>query len=155
MLVWACLTLVQRWLMVGRPAGRSVMGMFEDWSRVMGGVLDVAAVPGFLQNLDEFYDLADSESVGWRGLVERWADKHGTAPVGVADLWRLVAPEPDSGLEPLAFDFLDDAKANDRSLRTRFGKRLAAQRDRVFGGYRIAAAERRQGTSRWRLVPIA
>lgn len=152
-LVWACLTLIQRWIADGRRPGRVVLGQFEGWSRVLGGVLDVAGVPGFLQNVDEFYDLADTESAGWRGLVERWADRHGAAAVGVADLWRLVSPDDGSGLEPLVFDFLDDAKATDRSLRTRFGKRLAAQRDRVFGGFRITAAEPKQGAARWRLVP--
>jgi hypothetical protein len=41
-LIAAALTLGQAWLDADRPPGKTVLGMFEDWSRVLGGVLSVA-----------------------------------------------------------------------------------------------------------------
>lgn len=68
-LVWASLTLIQAWLARGRPLGTHRLGMFEDWSQVMGGILDVAEFPGLLTNLDEFYDESDAEGAEWRQFV--------------------------------------------------------------------------------------
>jgi hypothetical protein len=36
----------------------------------------------------------------------------------------------------------------------RFGKMLAAQRDRIFDGYRITFAGREKRVAKWRLVPV-
>src|SRR5207244_2518221 len=45
-LVHAALTLCQAWVAAGRPAGQRTLGMFEGWAEVVGGVLEVAGVPG-------------------------------------------------------------------------------------------------------------
>src|SRR6516164_6851097 len=47
-LVWAALTLARAWIAAGRPAGTEVLGMFEAWTDVIGGILGVAGVPGLL-----------------------------------------------------------------------------------------------------------
>jgi hypothetical protein len=38
----------------GPHAARTRLGMFERWAKVLGGILDVALIPGFLGNLDDF-----------------------------------------------------------------------------------------------------
>jgi hypothetical protein len=50
--VWAALTLVQAWIAKGRPEGERTLGMFERWAKVMGSILEVGLIPGFLKNLD-------------------------------------------------------------------------------------------------------
>ena len=57
-LIWTALTLIRAWLVAGQPEGASVLGGFEAWSRVVGGVLSVAQVPGFLDNVREVYELS-------------------------------------------------------------------------------------------------
>src|SRR5207244_824979 len=47
-LVWACLVLTRAWIAKRRPQGDLVLASFESWSRVMGGILQVAGIPGFL-----------------------------------------------------------------------------------------------------------
>jgi putative DNA primase/helicase len=62
-LVWAALTLVRAWLATGQPEPElRPLGSYEAWSRVMGGILQVAGVEGFLANLNEFYDPANTEA---------------------------------------------------------------------------------------------
>jgi hypothetical protein len=46
-LVAACLTLCQAWIAAGRPRGGRSIGSFENWAHVLGGVLEVAGIPGF------------------------------------------------------------------------------------------------------------
>ncbi len=48
-LVWAALTFVQAWISEGRPPGSRTLGMFESWSEILGGILGVARIGGFLE----------------------------------------------------------------------------------------------------------
>ena len=47
-LVWAALVLGRAWIVAGRPQGAGVLGMFEQWSRVMGGILEGCRYPWLL-----------------------------------------------------------------------------------------------------------
>lgn len=123
LLVRACLVLVQAWLAAGRPRGRARLGSFESWASVMGGILDVAGVPGFLANADDFYATSDAEGEAWRELVALWWERSGTAPMRVADLNALCAER--ELFEELRGD------GTERSQQTKLGKALQASRDRV------------------------
>ena len=68
-LVAACLTLGRAWIAAGMPRHQKTIGSFEGWAEVMGGILEVAGVPGFLGNLKEMYEAADAEGSIWRGFV--------------------------------------------------------------------------------------
>lgn len=145
-LVWAALTLVRAWLAQGRPLRTDVtFGSFEAWARTMGGILTVVGVPGFLSNLPTFYADADTESAAAKAFVSRWRAAHGGAKVGVAALFPLVS-DPD----PLDLG-LGDAKS-EKGEQMRLGKWLARKKDRIYDGYRIAAAGTYQGAQQWRLV---
>ena len=65
-LVRAALVLIQAWIAAGQPRHPEKLGSFEEWSEVLGGVLDVAEVKGFLGNLQAVYDEADAEGQMWR-----------------------------------------------------------------------------------------
>ncbi len=122
-LVAACLTLCRAWIAAGRVRGTRSIGSYETWSRVMGGVLDIAGIEGFLANLDEMLAAADGEGAVWRSFVGGWWDRFGTAEVGTGDLYEVALTcEP-----PLSL-----GTGGDRSQRTRLGKALARMRDRVF-----------------------
>jgi hypothetical protein len=46
-LVWAALTLIRNWLAAGRLCPNAMtLGSFEQWSRVIGGILEAAGVSG-------------------------------------------------------------------------------------------------------------
>ncbi len=122
-LVAACLTLGRAWIAAGRPTGKRTIGSYESWAQIMGGVLEVAGIEGFLGNLDEMMESSDSEGGAWRGFVSAWWDRFGTAEVGTGDLFDLANNcEPPLPLGP----------GNEKSQRTRLGKALGKMRDRVF-----------------------
>jgi hypothetical protein len=86
-LVWAALTLGRSWIAAGSPKGTRPLGMFESWAEVMGGILDVVRIPGFLTNRDSLHQHSDAESQRWRAFFDRWCQEFGGRVVGVAELW--------------------------------------------------------------------
>ena len=60
-LVWAGLTLIQAWIAAGKPAGIEILASYEPWSQVMGGILSVAGIEGFLENRGELKEVAADE----------------------------------------------------------------------------------------------
>ena len=146
-LVGACLTLGRAWIAAGRPRHGSMLGSFEAWAGIMGGILEAAGVPGFLANLDEMYEAADAEGAVWRAFVAAWWERHGTSEVGTAELHELaLACEP-----PLPL-----GDGGERSQRTRLGRALGRLRDRVFAIGEVKVCVRvagtRQRAQRWRLT---
>lgn len=121
-LVWAALVLIRAWIVAGRPMGSIRLGMFEPWSEVMGGILTVAGIDGFLGNLDEFYAASDQEGAETRAFIEGWWDRHGSLEVTAGDLWDL-AKESDLFL----------GNGTERSQRIKLGRLIVGMRDRVFG----------------------
>jgi hypothetical protein len=126
--------LVRHWVAQGQPAwDGQVLGSFEDWSRVVGGILATAGIEGFLGNREELYRRVNAEGEEWRQFVACWWDKHGDAPVKTGHLYDLVREwELLSSLFEAARD-----DATERALKTKLGKALARRRDRRYGPYSI------------------
>jgi hypothetical protein len=141
-LVWSALTLIQHWIAEGMPLGTVKIGSFERWAAVLGGILGVAGIDGFLGNLEAFYEASDLEGAIWRQFVAIWFEKFGEGEVGVADLFHLA----------LTVDGLDLGKGNERAQKTSFGVQLNKHRDQVIGEYRIAFTREVQRVKRWRLI---
>ena len=146
-LLGAALTLLRAWHVGGRPKGKTSIGSFEEWAAVMGGILEIAGVEGFLANRERFYDRADREAAAWSTFIGAWLEKWGDADVGAKDLWELlehVDPPSDLG------------RGNERSQRTRLGAVLASAVDRRYTidgrQLRIASAGSRNRAAQYRLV---
>jgi hypothetical protein len=145
-IVAACLTLCQAWIAEGKPRGTKTIGSYENWAQVIGGVLDIAGIPGFLGNLEDMMAASDSEGAGWSAFIAAWWDRFGTAPVGAADLFDIAtfcdpAPPMSGGTE--------------RAQKTAFGISISRMRDRVFRLETRAVRVRKAGvlhkSTRWQL----
>ena len=128
-LVHAALTLIQAWIAAGRPQHERRLGSFERWSEVMGGVLQVAGIPGFLGNLNELYAAADSDGQMWREFTGSWWEAYREEPKRVSELNQLCEDRD------LMLTVRGDGSA--RSQQTRLGKALGVKRDRVFNGLTV------------------
>ncbi|MBS1853912.1 MAG: hypothetical protein JST11_00990 [Acidobacteria bacterium] len=128
-LVRAALTLIQAWIAAGRPLNDRRLGSFERWSEVIGGVLQVAGIPGFLGNLNELYAAADSDGQMWREFTGAWWESFRDEPKRVSELNQLCEDRD------LMLRVRGDGAA--RSQQTRLGKALGVKRDRVFNGLTV------------------
>ena len=147
-LVWSCLILGRAWVSNGRPSGGTVIGSFEDWSRVMGGILDVANIPGFLDNIGEFRADVDTETEMWGSFVEAWYAEYGSTPIRVATLLEVYRRGD---------DFLNLGRYNrtERGEATALGGRLLKRKNAIYAGFRLDNPGTQQGGNLWRLVPVA
>jgi hypothetical protein len=150
-LVWAALTLIQAWIAAGSPEAGPVLGMFERWSKVMGGILAFAGIPGFLENLADFYEKSDAEGSALRGFVALWWTTRERQGLTVSALWPLAS---DCGI--------DLGDKGEHSQKIRLGKQLRDMRDRTFTvaqpngevQLRIELEGTRHGANLWRLVEV-
>lgn len=121
--------MVRSWLVNARPQGERALGGYEAWSKVMGGILKTAGIPGFLGNLEETYWRTDAELGEWRAFIKRWWERFAEKKVGVGDLFQLA-------LEMEALPGVLGS-GNERSQEIRLGKALGRMEGRVIAGVQI------------------
>lgn len=149
-LVAAGLTLVRAWFAAGRPpsaAGRR-FGSFEKWGGMVGGVLELAGVEGFLGNLQEWRSESDYDTrywvdhLGW--VAERFpAGAHFT----VAEVVKAMKRAGDEVEHPPR---LEDHEVS--GYGRELGKAYGKVKGRSYDGYRLlAVSTSRQHGNRWEL----
>src|SRR5262249_6184793 len=132
------------WIAAGRPLSRARLGSFQAWAGVLGGVLDVAGVDGFLGNLDALYAHADLDDAAWRAFTQVWWDTHGGAQLHVSVLADLCEEHD------LMSEVLGDGTT--RSQQVRLGRALQGARDRSFGQLQVlVGGADRKGRKLYRL----
>ncbi len=162
-IVAAILTLARAWHVAGRPPGPP-FGSFESWARVLGGILDVAEIPGFLENRDEMLDRADDERPAWCAFLSTWRDEFHDRAVTVAEITtRLEQSKSTTGdpdfRERLPDDLLDSFEQRGRSgsFTRRLGKALVRIEGKRFdaNGLRVERAGTKKNAIKWRVVTDA
>ena len=122
--------------------------MFESWSDIIGGILLNAGIPGFLNNLESFYEDSDTEGQAWRTLMGVWWRKFKDKQIGVSQVYELAFP-PEG--DPLDLGIPD---GNERSQKTSLGRLLSARRDRQFGNFRLSLGREKHNAKLWYLKKI-
>jgi hypothetical protein len=147
-IICALLTMVRAWYAAGCPEPpqdgvTQIMGSFEDWQRVVGGILHVAGVTGFMSNQREMRELSDTDMPMWRAFLETWASLIHEPVTGKA---LIAACGEHEELREAVPDWLFDrgGEINVRKL----GNGLAAREGRHFNGeglriQRVGTAQRR------------
>ncbi len=137
-IAWAALTLISKWIAAGRPAGERRMGSFESWSRVMGGIFDVAGMRGFLADSNEKRQKTDLQSESFRAFVEAWSSAFGCKEIPAKQLLR----------------FADSLDLGSGEHAKRLGKLLQTRTDQRFGDWIVKRAKHSSGTQQWRLERV-
>jgi hypothetical protein len=95
-LVWAALTIIQNWIAKGQPkwSGDPVLKKFVPYSQAIGGILEAAGIPGFMDN----HGIMDADGVSeftrsFQMLVELWAKEFKFETVPLGKLANLVAAD--------------------------------------------------------------
>jgi len=120
-LVEACLTLIAAWIAADKPAWAPspqapMMGSYEAWCRTMGGILEVAGVPGFLTNRRDSRGRTGQEDEDLRVFLAAWWQEFREERVTAADLYPMCEQRA----------LLDSAlrATTDRGRRTQLGTLL-------------------------------
>jgi len=145
-LIWACLTIVQNWISQGcpKPTNIPAIGGFESWADIFGGIFQANDIPGFLENLEEFYSASDEEGNILRSFITEWRNAYNQEKVGVSELYSLIFNQDIP---------LDLGHGNERGQRTRLGQLLATLRDRQFDNFRVVCCGTKKRANQYRLKP--
>ncbi len=141
-LVWAALVLIQAWIDAGQPKGSIRKASYESWAEVMGGIMEVVGISGFLTNEDKLNDYADDDDPRWVAFVGAWLDCFGTSEVTSSRLLSLAQEHLELSAEP------------GKPQSTQWGLALKAKRDAVFVGHKVRFCKTTQGAAVWRLEPV-
>jgi hypothetical protein len=120
-LLWAALALGQAWIASGRPLTSVAFGGFQTWANVMGGILRVAGIDGFLENREDLFRRADEESASIRGFLAAWWDTHDTTAVPIKALLEIAKDHA-----------LDIAAKSDQGMLVRLGRLVQSLEDRTY-----------------------
>ncbi len=71
----ALIGMIEKWKDHGKPNGKQPMGSFEEWAGVIGGVLEINSVKGWMENWRDWVVQSDPEGEDLRLLVATWAER--------------------------------------------------------------------------------
>jgi hypothetical protein len=107
-LLAALLTMARAWVVAGRPNGcKTIIGGFEEWISIVGGILAFAGIPKFLDNLPKLYGEVDIGSDEWAEFLQAWYE------------WRKVSVSSSDVLGELRATYTDLASVLPPSLQKR------------------------------------
>jgi hypothetical protein len=129
-----------------RVSTRDVLATYPSWSRIMGGILKAADIPGFLGNLDS---LASETAVESDEAADFLADWFARAPgfeyaqtlKGVTTILGSITG-PDGHVWPVA-ELPLDLRVHRDQFEAKLGYWLRKNRDSVNGGYRVKKTDTR------------
>ena len=143
-LLWALLTLAKAWVIAGKPKGQVQMGRFQSWADIIGGILKVAGITGFLDNRVETYAIVDAEQGTWRAFIGAWWKRYGGQRVESSQLFDLAK-------EKRLLTELRGGRT-DQGSRVALGLAFSGMRDRLVDEWFVrAAGTAHGGTSTYRL----
>jgi hypothetical protein len=138
-LLSACLTIVRGWINAGKPMGNYTLGSYEEWARVMGGIMDFIGVPGFLGNLIA-NDEVNSAEAEWRGFVNLWWASYRDSEVTIKELYELA-------MEGAVLSGVM-GEGKEMSQRTKLALALGNREGQVWGGKKIVIPKDESGRRR-------
>lgn len=149
-LLGAALTLVQSWVAAGRPVPTTgpTKGGFQEWVDVLGGILEVAGIPGLLANQSQLVADTDEETGLIKAFVADWKARFGTALVVTKELFDTAKGHP-----------LDIQAKTDQGSLIRLGRLIGDHADRPYtlGDETVYIRRRkddRDGVNRWQLEVV-
>lgn len=142
----AILTLVRAWQAAGAPnySGPNRC-RFPEWARVLGGILEVADICGFLDNIaEQRASIGGDAQSEWHEFTSLWFEAFGETFVGTRELLPLALK-----VENLAATL--EKSQGDAAKSQALSRLLKKRRDRVFGEVKLRNGPQIQKRSSFRL----
>jgi primase-polymerase (primpol)-like protein len=171
-LLSAILTLTRGWYAAGRPTAQvPAMGSFEEWTKMVGGILAFAGVEDFLTNLTELWDQADESANQWEAFLATWHSLFSERKVTVAEICDAFATKDDAQQtmrdvlpEELAASLGDKILMDDGTIkqagpgfRRQLGRALEKRADAMYGNFKLRRAGKHSNTKAtlWTVVAVS
>jgi hypothetical protein len=151
--IWAICTLIQNWIAKDmKPWSGQRIASFEEWSTVIGGILEAAGIEGFMVGLKARTSETDHRAVAEREFVEEWWAHQKNIPVSARTLLPLAVPNERFNLT--RHTVAGNAELTAQKQAQSLGMWLAKAKDGVFAGKQIVLDNRSHGVKSYRLDPM-
>ena len=147
----AILTIVRSWILAGSPqkADQDILGGYESYSRILGGILEFIGVKGFLTNLTSMYDIVDTNIPAWEAFLTAWRDILKDRAVTTAELITELNKLPDFKVA-LPDDYADMTIKN---YQRRLGIAISSRKMARFpNGLKIEKTGETNRCAKWKVV---
>lgn len=122
------LIMVKYWLQAGKPQQEYGFGSYNQWASIVGQILELSGVQGFLQNRQAEMDAQDDETADWLQLTATWFERFRDTPRAAKEILKVA-----EDLE--LFEGYFGSFFSEQSRSTKMGNLLSNQVDRIFGEY--------------------
>lgn len=129
-IVAALLSLIESWVAAGRPEfSGQLLGSFEEYREVVGGILAHAGVSNWLGNVAELRASATADDAAWGAFYGRWWEQFEGQSVQAKELFELFCEDE------ILVNLLGDR--TEKGQKTRFGMQLKKRCGVICNGYRV------------------
>lgn len=147
-LLSAVLTLIRAWHVAGRPSGPDNFGSFERWSRIVGGILANAGVPGFLAGMHEWRNASNEAVDAWASHLDWLAQEFVGRQFRSADVAKRMVRAGSDAILPSADRSLASPEDSTSYVRL-LGKCYQHRRDQTYNGLTLIQVGKRDGSALW------
>jgi DNA polymerase-1 len=142
-IVQAVLTIIRAWFAAGQPRAPKPVsfGSFEQWERIVGGILHHAGIQGFLENMEEWRSQTSFSMKHWTVHFQWLLETFGHGVVfTAAQVTNAMRKDDHSEPPPDMTDIPNDAPSS-KGYNRALGSAYFGQVDRVYGGIKLVKAE--------------
>ena len=135
--IWAALVLVRRWAALDCPGPADdvpTKGSYEEWRRIVGGILRAAGVQGFLANTGQVFETVATEDKDWLGFFTAWAELLGSKLITTKEVAEHLTAEATGGRHTFQEAAPDEiVELATRGSLSALGRRLGKRKDTPLG----------------------
>ncbi len=167
-LVAAILTLARNWFAQGKPVPDvTPLGNFEEWTTIVGGILQTSGIPSFLANLDseDGSSSLDEESREWGAFVEAIYAIKGAEPFTCSTLAKDMLGEDDAARNlqealPISltkhYDNYRKSQGQASEFAQHMGNAFRTRKGQIYGKWCLETApeKARANKQQWRIASI-
>ena len=157
-LVTAVITLINGWMQAGRPNYHGkLLGSYERWNALIGGLLQHIGIDGFLGNHAELMESGTSDHAPLAAFIAEWFKQYGQTETESGKLFKIASYPDDDRENPTEWLNILSAQlgsGKQQSRTVKLGNLLKKYKDRVINGCKIQQCTLSGGSPRWRLLKI-
>jgi hypothetical protein len=149
MVIRALLILARAWQAAGSPEADHAMRGFTRWARVIGGILEYHAIPGFLANRDEIR-VHDEDYAEWAAFLHTLRSRYADRPIRTRGILTDAAADRE-----LADAMPSTSDGGPWTVKT-LGKALSTHAGRWYDGLSVRSeADKHAKIQLWRIRDLA
>ena len=153
-IIASILTVARAWILAGKPYSKDtlVLGGFENYCRIIGGILNFVGIKGFLANAKSMHDELDMDTTQWKRFFSVWHEHIGEVSLTAAKLTQYINNSDE--LRGALPDFLADT--DNKNYSVKLGQQLAKKKDAIYHDdkkrFKLIKDSTRQRAVCWKVV---